>query len=40
VRRRTLTARLRDERGSSLIEMLLSLGLVAMVVAIGVQGFG
>lgn len=31
--------RLREERGSSLVETLLSLGLVAMVVAIGVQGF-
>jgi len=30
---------LRDERGSSLVETLLALGLVALVVAIGVQGF-
>lgn len=37
--RRTLSARVRDERGSSLVETLLALGLVAMVVAIGVQGF-
>ena len=37
--RRTLTARLCDERGSSLVETLLALGLVTMVVAIGVQGF-
>jgi Tfp pilus assembly protein PilV len=34
-----LTARLRDERGSSLVETLLALGLVALVVVIGVQGF-
>ena len=39
MRRRTLTERLRDERGSSLVETLLALGLVALVVAIGVQGF-
>src|SRR2546428_6544311 len=39
MRRRTLTARLCDERGSSLVETLLALGLVALVVAIGVQGF-
>lgn len=39
MRRRTLTARLRDERGSSLVETLLALSLVALVVAIGVQGF-
>jgi K+-transporting ATPase A subunit len=37
--RRTLTERLRDERGSSLVETLLALGLVALVVVIGVQGF-
>ena len=34
-----LSARLRDERGSSLVETLLALGLVALVLAIGVQGF-
>lgn len=39
MRRRMLTERLRDERGSSLVETLLALGLVALVVAIGVQGF-
>jgi Tfp pilus assembly protein PilV len=32
-------ARLREERGSSLVETLLALGLVVLVVAIGVQGF-
>jgi len=36
---RTLIARLRDERGSSLVETLLALSLVVLVVAIGVQGF-
>jgi Flp pilus assembly protein TadG len=36
---RTLRGRLRDERGSSLVETLLVLGLVVLVVAIGVQGF-
>jgi K+-transporting ATPase A subunit len=39
MRRRTLTERLRDERGSSLVETLLALGLVTLVVAVGVQGF-
>jgi type II secretory pathway pseudopilin PulG len=39
MQRSTLEARLREERGSSLIELLLALGLVALVVAIGVQGF-
>jgi Flp pilus assembly protein TadG len=34
-----LIARLRDERGSSLVETLLALSLVVLVVAIGVQGF-
>jgi Tfp pilus assembly protein PilV len=34
-----LTARLRDERGSSIVETLLALGLLALVVAVGVQGF-
>ena len=34
-----LIARLRDERGSSLVETLLTLSLVVLVVAIGVQGF-
>lgn len=32
-------SRLRDERGSSIVELLLALGLVALVVTIGVQGF-
>ena len=36
---RTVSARLREERGSSLVETLLALGLVVLVVAIGVQGF-
>jgi len=39
VEARKLSERLRDERGSSLVEMLLALGLVALVMAIGVQGF-
>jgi len=39
VHARTHAARLRDERGSSLVETLLALGLVALVVAIGVQAF-
>ena len=34
-----MLSRLGDERGSSLVEPLLALGLVALVVAIGVQGF-
>jgi Flp pilus assembly protein TadG len=34
-----LIARLRDERGSSLVETLLALSLVVLVAAIGVQGF-
>jgi Tfp pilus assembly protein PilV len=34
-----VTARLRAERGGSLVETLLALGLVALVVAVGVQGF-
>jgi type II secretory pathway pseudopilin PulG len=36
---RILTGRLGDERGSSLVETLLVLGLVILVAAIGVQGF-
>ena len=36
---RTLAARLRDDRGGSLVETLLALGLVALVVAVGVQAF-
>lgn len=36
---KALAARLRDERGSSLVETLLALGLVTLVVAIGVQAF-
>ena len=34
-----MNTRLRDERGSSLIETLLALGLVALVVVVGVQAF-
>jgi Flp pilus assembly protein TadG len=34
-----LIARIRDERGGSLVETLLALSLVVLVVAIGVQGF-
>ena len=39
MRARLLWVRLRGERGSSLVETLLALGLVALVVAVGVQGF-
>ena len=31
--------RLREERGSSIVELLLALGLIALVVTVGVQGF-
>ena len=36
---RRLWRRLQDERGSSLVEGLLALGLVVLVVAIGVEAF-
>jgi type II secretory pathway pseudopilin PulG len=39
VKARFVSVPLREERGGSLVEMLLALGLVALVVAIGVQGF-
>ncbi len=32
-------SRLREERGSSIVELLLALGLIALVVTVGVQGF-